>query len=270
MFKKTVTEEDFKSALQQIEQRMHFMEQKNALLEQKIIKLESDNYFLRSELESKSSQLEKRITDFTDVWHPMMMENVNRIKSELVDEVESKNSLAVENFKHDFRKDMFLGVIFNSRALQYLPDLEYDFSFHDLKIIFDLEASRIIQQQYYRTIESYDPYKPTIDQQRRGHGVHFNVYIFYKKVKIYDFNNIVVFDYNERLPHSETPHPGGGFKMYYRKCELNFLKLLYNAFPFICFTSSTGRCPAPGEKRDIMQENSKHLVDFLLTYSIQN
>ncbi len=106
MFKKSVTEEDFKSALQVLEQRMHFMEQKNALLEQKIIKLESDNYFLRSELESKSSQLEKRITDFTDVWHPMMMENVNRIKSELVDEVAVIDKKNVETLRAEIVREV--------------------------------------------------------------------------------------------------------------------------------------------------------------------
>lgn len=110
MFKKSVTEEDFKSALQVLERRLQFMEEKNDMLEQdnrvlkeKIIILETQHCFLSQVLTTKISELEKRITDFTDVWHPMMMENVNRIKSELVDEVAGKSEDLLQKFTAGFK-----------------------------------------------------------------------------------------------------------------------------------------------------------------------
>ena len=85
MFQKSLTEEKFTSFVQSLEQRLFFIEQKNYILEQKINALQGENKALRE-------HLEKRITDFTDVWHPMMMDNINRIKTELVNEVEKVNS----------------------------------------------------------------------------------------------------------------------------------------------------------------------------------
>ncbi len=85
MFEKSLTEEKFTSFVQSLEQRLFFIEQKNYMLEQKINALQGENKVLRE-------HLERRITDFTDVWHPMMMDNINRIKTELVNEVEKVNS----------------------------------------------------------------------------------------------------------------------------------------------------------------------------------
>jgi len=85
MFQKSLTEEKFTSFVQSLEQRLFFIEQKNYMLEQKINALQGENKVLRE-------HLERRITDFTDVWHPMMMDNINRIKTELVNEVEKVNS----------------------------------------------------------------------------------------------------------------------------------------------------------------------------------
>lgn len=171
MFKKSVTEEDLKSALQQIEQRMHFMEQKNALLEQKIIKLESDNYFLRSELESKSSQLEKRITDFTDVWHPMMMENVNRIKSELVDEVAGKSEELLQKFTTNFKipdplsSHVFVGFVEFGKPIflsKHIDENDFSEFFRNMKHFGGQFVLDSLKELNFKNFELYFLFQATI------------------------------------------------------------------------------------------------------------
>jgi len=96
MFAKSVSEEKVASFVQSLEQRLLFIEQKNYMLEQRMVALQAENQqrvvALQAENQQLHKALERRITDFTDVWHPMMMDNVNRIKSELVNEVEKVNN----------------------------------------------------------------------------------------------------------------------------------------------------------------------------------
>jgi len=62
-----------------LEERVNALEQQNAAIMREMHNM-TLHYFQQVE------RLERRITDFTDVWHPMMTSNIVRIKDELVAE----------------------------------------------------------------------------------------------------------------------------------------------------------------------------------------
>jgi hypothetical protein len=62
-----------------LEERVNALEQQNAAIMREMHNM-TFHYFQHIE------RLERRITDFTDVWHPMMTSNIVRIKDELVAE----------------------------------------------------------------------------------------------------------------------------------------------------------------------------------------
>jgi hypothetical protein len=62
-----------------LEERVNALEQQNAAIMREMHNM-TLHYFQQLE------RLERRITDFTDVWHPMMTSNIVRIKDELVAE----------------------------------------------------------------------------------------------------------------------------------------------------------------------------------------
>jgi hypothetical protein len=62
-----------------LEERINALEQQNAAIMREMHNM-TLHYFQQLE------RLERRITDFTDVWHPMMTSNIVRIKDELVAE----------------------------------------------------------------------------------------------------------------------------------------------------------------------------------------
>lgn len=66
-----------------LEQQNHQLTLNNQFFVQKI------NY-LENALQDMHQKLERRITDFTDVWHPFMTSNINRIKDELIETVQNE------------------------------------------------------------------------------------------------------------------------------------------------------------------------------------
>lgn len=66
------------------DQRFFALETHNQQLIQRSISLETEIVQLKNFIVNDLQRLEKRITDFTDVWHPFMIQNINRIKDELV------------------------------------------------------------------------------------------------------------------------------------------------------------------------------------------
>lgn len=66
-----------------LNQRVVALEVQNNHLVLQNQKLEYELNALRHTVYADVQRLEKRITDFTDVWHPIMSENMNRIKAEL-------------------------------------------------------------------------------------------------------------------------------------------------------------------------------------------
>ena len=61
-------------------------------------------------LQEMHQKLERRITDFTDVWHPFMTSNINRIKDELIEtvqnEIKSSNKLQEPNKELEQKLDI--------------------------------------------------------------------------------------------------------------------------------------------------------------------
>lgn len=73
-------------------------------LHQRILSLETQNqqliqemYHLKNGICQDFRRLEQRITDFTDVWHPIMIQNINRIKEDL-------EKTIVETEREDIKK----------------------------------------------------------------------------------------------------------------------------------------------------------------------
>lgn len=105
-----------REATNNINQRVLALELQNNQLIIQNQKLEYDLNTLRHTIYTDVQRLEKRITDFTDLWHPIMTENMNRIKAELETtikqaerediqkisfELENKLTKIVEDYKAD-------------------------------------------------------------------------------------------------------------------------------------------------------------------------
>ena len=64
--------------------RIYLLEQQNLTLMQEIRNMQSYYNSLFQKYNSHIDSLERRITDFTDVWHPIMTDNMVRIKNEII------------------------------------------------------------------------------------------------------------------------------------------------------------------------------------------
>jgi hypothetical protein len=91
-------------------------------LNQRIFALEMVNQRLELELNTLRhgiyndiQRLEKRITDFTDVWHPIMTENINRIKAELETTIKQTEREDINNIQSELEVRM-KQIIENNKA----------------------------------------------------------------------------------------------------------------------------------------------------------
>lgn len=98
---------------QSMVQLITVLEQKNKYLEQQNAELNKYILNLQVKFDETNKFLEKRITDFTDIWHPMMMQNINRIKDELVQSIKKSNDTEVEN-KLAFLNDKIESIQLNN------------------------------------------------------------------------------------------------------------------------------------------------------------
>ena len=73
-----------------LENNMQQLIQNNQFLIQKVA-------YLENALNESHQKLERRITDYTDVWHPMMTANIVRVKEELVDTVNASVKSGLDN-----------------------------------------------------------------------------------------------------------------------------------------------------------------------------
>ena len=90
--KSTETKDQRVSAL---EQRINALEQQNASIMREMHNM-TFHYFQQLE------RLDRRITDFTDVWHPMMTANMVRIKDEVVAETQTR----IDEFKQQIKNEV--------------------------------------------------------------------------------------------------------------------------------------------------------------------
>jgi hypothetical protein len=82
-------------------------------LNQRILTLETQNqqliqelYQLKNGICQEFQRLERRITDFTDVWHPMMTQNINRIKEDLEKTIAETEREDIKKVQEDLEKKM--------------------------------------------------------------------------------------------------------------------------------------------------------------------
>ena len=79
-----------------LQQQSIALQQQSIALEQQSISLQQQNAALVQEMRNMCvnynhhiERLERRITDYTDVWHPMMTANITRIKAEIVEDTQA-------------------------------------------------------------------------------------------------------------------------------------------------------------------------------------
>jgi hypothetical protein len=135
-----------------LEERVNALEQQNTAIMREMHNM-TFHYFQQLE------RLERRITDFTDVWHPMMAANMVRIKDELVAEVRKDSQSYIDQNinkllppppcekKQEISMDPMSGCvvigIHTDAAGAYLVFLERNASYEDL-----LRAMRICLKHF--------------------------------------------------------------------------------------------------------------------------
>ena len=89
-----------REATQTLNQRLTSLEIQNNQLILQNQRLDYELNLVKNNLYVEVQRLEKRITDFTDYWHPIMTENINRIKTDLektIAETERKDIKQIQN-----------------------------------------------------------------------------------------------------------------------------------------------------------------------------
>ncbi len=69
-------------------------------------RLELEVNTLRHAVYNDIQRLEKRITDFTDVWHPIMTENINRIKTDLEKTIIETERKDIKNIQEELESKL--------------------------------------------------------------------------------------------------------------------------------------------------------------------
>ena len=95
-----------REATEGLNQRIFALEMQNNQLIQRSQALEGEIYQLKNGLCNDFARLEKRITDFTDVWHPMMMANINRIKADLEKTIMEAEREDIKKVQEDLESKM--------------------------------------------------------------------------------------------------------------------------------------------------------------------
>lgn len=93
-------------------------------LNQRILTLETQNqqliqelYQLKNGICQEFHRLERRITDFTDHWHPMMTQNINRIKEDLEKTIVDTEREDIKKVQEDLEKKMAIIAKYSSAGL---------------------------------------------------------------------------------------------------------------------------------------------------------
>jgi len=89
-----------------LNQRVLALEITNQQLIQHNQKLEYELQTLKQTLYTDIQRLEKRITDFTDLWHPIMTENMNRIKAELEETIRQTDREDIQKVSFDLENKL--------------------------------------------------------------------------------------------------------------------------------------------------------------------
>jgi len=171
-----------------LEQQNHQLTLNNQFFVQKI------NY-LENALQDMHQKLERRITDFTDVWHPFMTSNINRIKDELIEtvqnEIKSSNKLQEPNKEIEQKLDILQNKFDNTNIEgNIVVGIKEYHTFNP--VMYNVEYNLI-----QRASQAYP--NNTIEMIFRNFGarkIFFTLKLFKNLTKIYKFKT---FDLNEGL-----------------------------------------------------------------------
>ena len=84
-----------------LNQRILNLESQNHLLIQRNQSLEGELNEIKYNINWNRQNLENRITDFTDMWHPLMTDNINRIKKSLEETIMAKEATYITKIQSE-------------------------------------------------------------------------------------------------------------------------------------------------------------------------
>ncbi len=93
-------------ATSNLNQRIIALEIQNNQLVINNQRLEGELVQLKNGLYNDVYRLEKRITDFTDIWHPIMTENINRIKTDLEKTIIETERKDIKNIQEELESKL--------------------------------------------------------------------------------------------------------------------------------------------------------------------
>jgi hypothetical protein len=103
-----------------LNQRLLNLESQNRLLIQRNQSLEGELNEIKYNINWNRQNLENRITDFTDTWHPLMSDNINRIKKSLEETVMAKENLDITKIQSEL--DQKITNIIKESSVEQLSD----------------------------------------------------------------------------------------------------------------------------------------------------
>lgn len=137
-----------------LNQRVLALELQNNQLIIQNQKLEYELNTLRHTIYSDVQRLEKRITDFTDLWHPIMTENMNRIKAELETTIKQAEREDIQKISFDLENKL-TKIVENYKAEKCVNNIAKIPEYYGLYIKLSDIANGIINSKQRFDINMY-------------------------------------------------------------------------------------------------------------------
>lgn len=226
------------------------LNQKITMLELQNQQLILQNQQILNELHSVKLQLcdnveklEKRITDFTDKWHPIMTENIIRIKNELEKTIKEAERTDINNIKKELIENT-INIVNNFKNKEALSCL-IDRPVYNESIVKISDIKEYIDEQN-------DVFEKFFNKKyiKGETGVGWNFYpgkVYKHKIKIVDDNNNILIDgnlNNNNYYGFETPEE------FYKPIvinDLNKFELIIKHIPTLRLAFSGQMIPSPGQ-----------------------
>jgi hypothetical protein len=199
-------------------------------LHQRILSLETQNqqliqelYHLKNGICQDFQRLEQRITDFTDVWHPIMIQNINRIKKDLEKTIVKTEREDINKIQKELEQK--IATIFDNnksdialkKILRLSEHIGCCIKLQDIKKHFDDELVRWETEKKTK----YDP----INHGKQGFYFEFGqIYEFGINI-VDDNNNIIINGSNTNINHPADMLLEDGWKMFIH--EIPFVILYF-------------------------------------------
>ena len=188
-----------REATNNINQRVLALELQNNQLIIQNQKLEYDLNTLRHTIYTDVQRLEKRITDFTDLWHPIMTENMNRIKTELETTIKQAEREDIQKISFDLENK--LTKIVEDNGLMNNVLVGY---YNQLPIFINKNCNvsdliKCLKQDR----NDYQSSSRILDSLKHCKNVYYDPSVF-QHLKVINQNCNILYK-NLRLPHENIP-----------------------------------------------------------------